>query len=151
MFTEKELDVLIKARKIMYRKACSSKKAFTDPTVVKEYLTISNEITEPNREVFRILFLDNQHKLIADEAVFYGTIDAAPVYPRVVVQKALEHNAAALILSHNHPSGEPEPSRADRSITERLQKALSLVDITVLDHIVVGDCFSVSFAERGWM
>ncbi len=151
MFTENELDVLNKARKIMYRKAVSNKKAFTDPSVVKDYLTISNEITEPNREVFRILFLDNQHKLIADEAVFYGTTDAAPVYPRIVVQKALQHNAAALILSHNHPSGEPEPSRADRSITERLQQALSLVDITVLDHIVVGDCFTVSFAERGWI
>lgn len=151
MFTENELDILNKARKIMFRKASTNKKAFTDPSVVKDYLIISNEVTEPNREVFRVLFLDNQHKLIADEAMFFGTIDASPVYPRVLVQKALQHNASALILSHNHPSGEPEPSRADKSITERLQQALALVDIKVLDHIVVGDCFTVSFAERGWI
>lgn len=151
MFTEKELSILHEARKIMFRKAKTNKKAFSDPTIVKDYLTISNLVTEPNREVFRVLFLDNQHKLLADEAMFMGTIDASPVYPRVVVQKALQYNADALILSHNHPSGEPEPSRADKSITERLQQALALVDINVLDHIVVGDCFTVSFAERGWM
>lgn len=149
MFTEKELDVLIKARKIMYRKACSSKKAFTDPTVVKQYLTISNQITEPMREVFRVLFLDCQHQLLADETMFMGTIDASPVYPRIVVQKALEHNAAALILSHNHPSGIAEPSHADKAITNRLVEALKLVDIRVLDHIIVGDTETVSFAERG--
>ncbi|MFM7812596.1 MAG: DNA repair protein RadC, partial [Acinetobacter junii] len=136
-------------RKIMYRKACSSKKAFTDPTIVKQYLTISNQITEPMREVFRVLFLDNQHQLLADETMFMGTIDASPVYPRVVVQKALEHNAAALILSHNHPSGIVEPSHADKAITNRLKQALELVDIRVLDHIIVGDTETVSFAERG--
>ena len=151
MFTEIEMNVLKKAKDIMYRKACSKKKAFTDPTVVKQYLTIANQVTEPMREVFRVLFLDNQHQLLADETMFFGTIDASPVYPRVVVQKALEHNAAALILSHNHPSGAAEPSRADRSITERLIAALQLVDIKVLDHIVVGDADTVSFAERGWL
>jgi DNA repair protein RadC len=151
MFTEKELNILHEAKKIMFRKAKTNKKAFSDPSIVKDYLAISNLVTEPNREVFRVLFLNNQHQLLADEAMFMGTIDASPVYPRVVVQKALEHNAAALILSHNHPSGEPEPSRADKSITERLQQALALVDINVLDHIVVGDCFTVSFAERGWL
>lgn len=151
MFTDNELNTLAKARQIMFRKAKTNKKAFTDPCVVKDYLTISHTLCEAQRESFRVLFLDNQHKLLADEVLFYGTIDASPVYPRIVVQKALAHNAAVLILSHNHPSGEPEPSRADQSITDRLQKALELVDIKVLDHIVVGDCFTVSFAERGWI
>lgn len=149
MFTELEMNVLKKAKDIMYRKACSKKKAFTDPTVVKQYLAIANQVTEPMREVFRVLFLDSQHQLLADETMFMGTIDASPVYPRVVVQKALEHNAAALILSHNHPSGVVEPSHADKAITSRLVEALNLVDIRVLDHIIVGDTETVSFAERG--
>lgn len=149
MFTEKELNILHEARKIMFRKAKTNKKAFSDPSIVKDYLAISNLVTEPNREVFRVLFLNTQHQLLADEAMFMGTIDASPVYPRVVVQKALEHNAAALILSHNHPSGVVEPSHADKAITSRLKQALELVDIRVLDHIIVGDTETVSFAERG--
>ena len=87
--------------------------------------------------------------MIRFEPMFFGTIDAASVYPREVVRRALEHNAAALILAHNHPSGVAEPSRADKQITDRLVQALGLVDIRVLDHMVVGDAEVVSFAERG--
>ncbi|MGR5503348.1 RadC family protein [Vibrio sp. DNB22_10_4] len=108
-------------------------------------------LRDRQREAFYILFLDNQNRVIADEVMFEGTIDAASVYPREVVKRALEHNAAALILAHNHPSGIAEPSQADRRITRRLSDALGLVDIRVLDHFVVGDGEVVSFAERGWI
>lgn len=96
------------------------------------------------QEVFAVLFLDNRHRVIAYEELFYGTIDGASVHPRVVAQKALAHNAAAIIVAHNHPSGVPEPSNADRNITQRLKDALVLVDVRLLDHIVVGEqCVSL--------
>ncbi|CSI70314.1 DNA repair protein RadC [Vibrio cholerae] len=94
--------------------------------------------------------MDNQHRLIEFKELFRGTVDAASVYPREVLKEALNVNAAAVIFAHNHPSGDPEPSQADRRITQRLKDALSLVDIRVLDHVVVGKS-SVSFAERGWL
>lgn len=100
-------------------------------------------------EVFAVLFLDNRHRVIAFEELFRGTIDGASVHPREVVRRALQHNAAAVILSHNHPSGVAEPSTADQRITERLRDALSLVDIRVLDHLIVGDGDCCSLAERG--
>jgi len=102
-------------------------------------------------EVFACLFLDNRNRVIAFEELFRGTINGASVHPREVVRRTLEHNAAALILSHNHPSGVAEPSHSDRQLTERLKQALELVDVRVLDHIVVGDGEQVSFAERGWL
>ncbi|MDX3773486.1 DNA repair protein RadC [Chromatiaceae bacterium AAb-1] len=122
---------------------------FTEPQHVRNYLLQS--LRHEKREVFMLLYLDNQHRLIKAEPLFSGTIDASPVYPRIVVQRALAHNAAAVILAHNHPSGVAEPSRADRAITERLNQAMALVDIKVLDHFVVGDTEVISFAERGWL
>ena len=100
------------------------------------------------QEVFAVLFLDNRHRVISFERLFYGTIDGASVHPREVVKRALAKNAAAVIFAHNHPSGVAEPSQADQAITRRLKEALALVDIRVLDHFVVGDEV-VSFAERG--
>ncbi|MDA0128762.1 DNA repair protein RadC [Vibrio sp. MarTm2] len=121
---------------------------FTNPTNVKEYLKL--KLGAHDREVFAVMFLDNQHQLISFEELFFGTIDAASIYPREVLKAALNHNAAAVVFAHNHPSGVAEPSQADRRITQRLVDALKLVDIRVLDHIVVGeDC--VSFAEKGWV
>ena len=121
---------------------------FTNPTNVKEYLKL--KLGAHDREVFAVMFLDNQHQLIGFEELFFGTIDAASIYPREVVKAVLNHNAAAVVFAHNHPSGISEPSQADRRITQRLVDALKLVDIRVLDHIVVGeDC--VSFAEKGWV
>lgn len=121
---------------------------FTNPTNVKEYLKL--KLGAHDREVFAMMFLDNQHQLISFEELFFGTIDAASIYPREVLKAALNHNAAAVVFAHNHPSGIAEPSQADRRITQRLVDALKLVDIRVLDHIVVGeDC--VSFAEKGWV
>ena len=102
-------------------------------------------------EVFACLFLDNQHRVIEFEILFQGTINGASVHPREVVRKTLKHNAAALILAHNHPSGVAEPSSADRHITKQLSEALALIDVRVLDHIVVGDGECVAFSERGWI
>ncbi|HZF28133.1 MAG TPA: DNA repair protein RadC [Gammaproteobacteria bacterium] len=102
-------------------------------------------------EVFCCLFLDTRHRLIRCEELFRGTVDGATVYPREVVKHALQHNASAVILGHNHPSGVSEPSEADRSITLKLAKALALVEIRLLDHLVVSRGGHVSLAERGWI
>lgn len=120
---------------------------FTDPESVKTFLHLA--LSTEKREVFACLFLDNRHRLIDFERLFFGTVDGASVHPRIVVQRALHHNSAAVILAHNHPSGVAEPSQADQSITKRLKDALALVDIRVLDHMVVGSDEIVSMAERG--
>ena len=102
-------------------------------------------------EVFATLFLDNRHRVIAFEELFRGTIDGTSVHPREVVRRSLRHNAAAVIFAHNHPSGVSEPSHADQRITHRLRDALTLIDVRVLDHIVVGAGESTSLAERGML
>ena len=102
-------------------------------------------------EVFSCLFLDTRHRLIRYEELFRGTVDGAAVYPREVLKRALHHNAAAVIFGHNHPSGVSEPSEADRGITLKLGRALALVDIRLLDHLVVTRDGHVSLAERGWI
>lgn len=119
------------------------------PGDVKAYLRL--KLAECEREAFAVLFLDNRHRLIAYRELFYGTLDGSSVHPREVVKAALAHNAAAVILAHNHPSGTPEPSTPDKRITERLKDALALVEVRTLDHIVVGTEGAVSFAERGWL
>ena len=121
--------------------------ALTSPDATRRYLAA--RLRAQPREVFACLFLDNRHRVLAYEELFFGTIDGATVHPREVVRRALEHNAAALILSHNHPSGVAEPSAADENITRRLKEALALVDVRVLDHLIVGDGEAVSLAERG--
>ncbi len=102
-------------------------------------------------EVFGCLFLDTRHRLIRYEELFRGTVDGATVYPREVLKRSLHHNATAVIIGHNHPSGVAEPSEADRGITLRLARALALVDIRLLDHLVVSRDGHVSLAERGWI
>lgn len=121
--------------------------AITDPGMTRRYLM--TKLRAYTREVFACLYLDNQHRLIKYEELFFGTIDGASVHPREVVKGALEHNAAAVIFAHNHPSGIAEPSQADQRITDRLKSALLLVDVRVLDHMIVGDREVVSLAERG--
>ena len=106
-------------------------------------------LAEEEQEIFGALFLDTRHRLIAFERLFAGTIDGASVYPREVVKRALKLNAAAVIFTHNHPSGIPEPSDDDKAITRRLQSALLLVDVRVLDHIVIGGGSHVRFSDRG--
>jgi DNA repair protein RadC len=114
---------------------------------VCDYLRL--QLADERNEVFAALFLNNRHKLIAFEKMFYGTINETVVYPRSVVQKALEHNAAAMIIAHNHPSGEEVPSGADEKITRELKQVLSIVSVKLLDHIVVTHQKTYSFAEHG--
>ena len=117
------------------------------PEAVRQYLRLF--FAGEGREIFAVLFLDAQHRLIAAERLFYGTLTQTSVYPREVVKRALFWNAGAVILAHNHPSGVAEPSRADELLTNTLKEALSLVDVRVLDHFVIGDSAAVSLAERG--
>lgn len=125
----------------------SDRPVFESPAAVKDFVAL--QLGELPHESFAALFLDAQHRLIAIETLFNGTLTQTAVYPREVVRRAMAHNAAAVILAHNHPSGVAEPSRADEHLTEALKKALALVDIRVLDHLVVGREAIVSFAERG--
>ncbi|MES9897471.1 MAG: JAB domain-containing protein [Sedimenticola sp.] len=119
----------------------------SSPQVTQKYLRL--RLADCKNEVFGGIFLSNRHNIIATEELFFGTISGASVYPRVLVQRALEHNASALILYHNHPSGVAEPSRADEQITKRIVDALALIDVRILDHVVVGSGGCTSFAERG--
>ncbi|HMM65553.1 MAG TPA: DNA repair protein RadC [Dokdonella sp.] len=123
--------------------------ALTDPGASARYL--KSRLAAYPYEVFACLFLDNRHRVIAFEELFRGTIDGASVHPREVVRHCLAHNAAAVILAHNHPSGVAEPSAADRAITLRLRDALALVDVRVLDHFVIGAGVPTSLARRGWI
>jgi len=120
---------------------------FDSPQAVKDYLQL--QLASKPHEVFAVLFLDTQHRLLVFEELFRGTLNQASVYPREVVKRALALNAAAAILAHNHPSGVAEPSRADEALTQALKAALALVDVRVLDHFVVARGSVVSFAERG--
>jgi DNA repair protein RadC len=119
----------------------------TSPQQSRDFLLAA--LRGHSQEVFACLFLDNRHRVIGFEELFFGTIDSATVHPREVVKRALYHNAAAVILAHNHPSGVAEPSRADEQLTRQLQSALALVEVRVLDHFIVGDGAMTSFAERG--
>ncbi len=110
---------------------------------------IATRLRHYQQEVFACLFLDIKHRMISFEKLFFGTIDTASVHPREVVKSALKHNAAAVIFAHNHPSGNSEPSIADQAITRELIRALQLVDVTVLDHVIIGDTDVTSFAQLG--
>lgn len=121
--------------------------ALNSPRVVREYLQLL--LGGRQQEVFLVLFLDTQHRVIASEELFHGTLSQTSVYPREVVKRALAHNAAAVILAHNHPSGVAEPSQSDKLLTDALKQALSLVDVRVLDHFVVAVGRTLSFAEQG--
>lgn len=117
-----------------------------NPRITAEYLRA--QLRHYPQEVFAVLFLDTQHRVICFEPLFFGSIDSATVHPREVLRRALKYNAAAVIVSHNHPSGISEPSDADIQLTLQLKKALELIDVRLLDHIVVGDT-TTSLAERG--
>ncbi len=119
----------------------------TSPQAVRQYLSL--KIGALPREVFMVIFLDAQHRVLAVEELFSGTLTQTSVYPREIVKRSLHHNAAAVIFAHNHPSGVPEPSQADEALTAALKAALNLVDIRVLDHFIVAGNQVLSFAERG--
>lgn len=139
-------EILDAAHRIAVRRL-ENAQSFVNPAETRRYLEA--KYRRVGNEEFGVMYLDSQHRLRASEVLFRGTIDGASVYPREVVKAAIANNAAALILFHNHPSGGPEPSSADRAITRRLVDALALIDVRVLDHIVVGAAECVSFAERG--
>lgn len=119
----------------------------SDPDIAGQYMQL--QLAHETREVFMVAFLDARNRVIACEAMFFGTIDGAEVHPREVVKRALEHNCAAALVSHNHPSGSLEPSSADRAVTQRLKEALRLVDVRLLDHFVVSLSGYTSMAKLG--
>ncbi len=123
--------------------------ALNDPRAARDYL--KSRLRDLPHEVFAILFLDSRHRVIAFEELSRGSLEGAAVYPREVLKAALRHNAAAVILAHNHPSGVSDPSAADRTLTAQLKAALGVVDVRVLDHLVIGEGAPASFAERGWL
>src|SRR5882672_1920666 len=129
------------------REEISTRNALTSPRAVRDYLRLA--LAGREQEVFVVLLLDAQHRVIASEELFRGTLTQTSVYPREVVKCALKHNAAAVIFAHNHPSGVAEPSHADEILTRSLKSALALVDIRVLDHFIVAGTRTMSFAERG--
>lgn len=145
-FTKKEREIIEAAKVIFEEKALYKVDIFTSPELVKTYL--QTHFAGKEREVFTVLYLDTAHKLIACIDECEGTIDAASIYPREIIKSTLKHNAAAVILAHNHPSGSIEVSRADKAITKRLKNALDVIDVRVLDHFIVGSRV-VSMAEHG--
>ena len=142
-----EVAALLEIARRSLRQELAAVPAFDSPQSVKDYLAL--HLAQLPHEVFAVLFLDGQHRLLALEEMFRGTLTQTSVYPREVVRRALALNAGAVILAHNHPSGLAEPSRADELLPQALKSALQLVDVRVLDHVVVGRGQVVSFAERG--
>ncbi len=147
VYLEATTDEVVQGARRKLRKKFRKGKAIRSPADTEDFL-IAELASEPN-EVFCCLYLDNRHRVIKFDRAFNGTIDGTSVYPRVIVKRALELNAAAVIFSHNHPSSVAEPSQADERITRRLKSALELVDIRVLDHLVIGGDSVVSLASRG--
>ena len=135
------------SKRYLAEKLVQQGSAITSSQVTKDYL--ASELRNETREVFAVLFLDNQHQVLKFERLFLGTLNAAAVYPRVVVEQALAHHAAAVILCHNHPSGIAEASVADKHITQKLEQALQLIDVKVLDHMIIAGNQCYSFAEHG--
>jgi DNA repair protein RadC len=141
------LQAVVEMTKRHLHESLSRGDAIENIETTRAYLT--TQLRNPSQELFACLFLDNRHQIIKFEILFQGTIDSASVHPREVVKKALQHNAAALIIAHNHPSGSQTPSQADKQITEKLKQALSLMEIRLLDHFIIGDKPAWSFAENG--
>lgn len=139
--------VIARALRIMEGRLQYRDVTLTSPQAVRDYLRL--KLADREHEVFVALFLDSQHRLIACEELFRGTLAQTSVFPREVLKAALKHNAAAVIFAHNHPSGVAEPSRADELLTTALKQALALVDIRTLDHLIVGGASVTSLAERG--
>jgi DNA repair protein RadC len=146
-YTPAEKSVITKALNLVQERAATEGEFMTSPSQTFDYFRLFYA-EKQEREHFALMLLDSQHKVLECSVIFSGTIDGASIYPREIVKAALVANAAAVIVAHNHPSGQPEPSTADKRITERIKSALALVDIRVLDHIIVGDsCYS--FAQSG--
>jgi DNA repair protein RadC len=146
-YTPAQQSVITEALNLVQERAATEGNCMTSPSDILDYFRLFYA-GKQEREHFALMLLDSQNKLLDCSIIFSGTIDGASIYPREIVKAALYANAAAVILAHSHPSGQPEPSTADKRITERIKSALALLDIRVLDHIIVGDrCYS--FAQSG--
>lgn len=142
-----QLQAALEVARRTLRETLDRGSALSSPQAVRDYLRLTLQ-ARPH-EVFAVVFLDAQNRVLAMEELFRGTLTQTSVFPREVVKRALAHNAAAVILAHNHPSGVAEPSRADDALTNALRQALALVDVKVLDHFVIGAGTAASYAERG--
>ena len=146
LFLQSENDILKQAEEILLKRLMRVGHV-RDPGATIDYL--KGHLAHRKNEVFGVMYLDSRHSIVSIEDTFHGSIDGAEVHPRVVAQRALELNAAAVIFYHNHPSGNPQESAADRAVTARLKSALALFDIRVLDHIIIGGTESLSMASKG--
>ncbi|MGF6318078.1 RadC family protein [Pseudomonas frederiksbergensis] len=144
-----ENQLIDEALHILDRRLFARGPNLTSPDAVASYLKL--HLAPQEHEVFGVIFLDAQHRVLAFEILFYGSIDSASVYPRQVIKRSMAHNAGAVILVHTHPSGCTEPSQADRLLTTRLKETLALVEVRVLDHFIVGEGRPLSLAEYGWL
>lgn len=146
-FSANELKILEEAEQVLDAKLAKGE-TFLNCDSTSKFLKL--KLAKNEEEVFAVMFLDSQHRLIEYKELFRGSVNCASVYPRVVVKEALALNAGAVILAHNHPSGTPEPSQADIAITKKLKDILAIVDVSVLDHIIVGES-TTSLAQRSLM
>jgi DNA repair protein RadC len=145
--TQHEDWIIARAMQIIEGRFYRHGEPLNQPEIIKNFLRA--RLNSEHRESFAVVFLDGNYRLLAYEVLFQGTLGQASVHPRVVVEKALEHRAVAVILAHNHPSGMTEPSPADRLLTTTLKNALALLDVRVLDHVIVGEGAPYSMAEHG--
>lgn len=144
--TSEDDAVIVKAIQVLARRF-KKRDVFGSPDAVKDYLRLQSQGL--SHEVFGVMFLDSQNRLLAYDSLFRGTLHQTSVYPREIVKRALEVNAASVVLHHNHPSGVCEPSRADEALTHAVKQALALIDARVLDHVITSDYGALSMAERG--
>lgn len=148
-FPVNEQRIIRRAIRLLEKYQRNPGEQFLDASFTKIWLQL--RLARQEREIFMALYLDNQNRLLEHETLFLGTINNTEVHPREIVKSALRHNAAAVILAHNHPSGITDASKADRTITDRIINALDLVEVRVLDHFIIGDGNTLSFAEMGWL
>ncbi|EBS6356467.1 DNA repair protein RadC [Salmonella enterica subsp. enterica serovar Weslaco] len=148
-FPVNEQRIIRRAMRLLEKYQRNPGEQFLDASFTKIWLQL--RLARQEREIFMALYLDNQNRLLEHETLFLGTINNTPVHPREIVKSALRHNAAAVILAHNHPSGVTDASKADRTITDRIVNALNLVEVRLLDHFIIGDGNTLSFAEMGWL
>ncbi|EAN0851868.1 DNA repair protein RadC [Salmonella enterica] len=148
-FPVNEQHIIRRAIRLLEKYQRNPGEQFLDASFTKIWLQL--RLARQEREIFMALYLDSQNRLLEHETLFLGTINNTEVHPREIVKSALRHNAAAVILAHNHPSGVTDASKADRTITDRIVNALNLVEVRVLDHFIIGDGDTLFFAERGWL